>query len=693
MPESFLDVQELEVQYRTPEGTVCTANEVSFNSSDKSDFKRQGILMLPRFSRTIVVCVVSSALLTACQFTKPLPEPAASPTPPAESIPTEPVSTPASGPRTLTVCLGQEPNTFYPFDVQNSAARNILGTLYDGPIDEFANGYQTVILEKIPSIKNSDAQLAPVAPKRGDMVVDAAGDVVPLENGIIVLPAGCYTDACAVKYTDSLVLSMDQLVVTFRLLPDLKWSDGTPLTIKDSIYAFTLDAADSTPGSKYLIDRTQSYEALDNLTAQWWGLPGFVDPTYADNFWSPLPEHLWGNLSPAQLASADTTSRPPVGWGPYIFREWVPGELIRMEKNPNYFRAGEKLPLFDTLIFRFVKDAPTAISAMIAGQCDLLDPSVRLDGHIDLLTELQRDDQLRLVTSTTPVMERLDFGIRPAAYDKDPNSTSRPNYFGDVRTRQGIAYCLDREKVVSSVLTGMSQVPDTFISPANAMASTDTAKYSFNVSKGSELLKAAGWVDADNDPTTPRIALSVSGVPDGTPLALHYWTSSALQRQQVSKILADSLAQCGVGVTLEYFNQDEFYAPGPDGMLFGRKFDLAQYAVSASGAEPVCSWLLSDQIPDAANRWLGLNISAYDNPDFDLLCRQAMRTLPDQPEHQASFAQAQSIFANDLPFIPLYMRLKVAVTRRDLCNYRLDAFTLNDLWNIEELDYQPSCKQ
>ena len=80
-------------------------------------------------------------------------------------------------------------------------------------------------------------------------------------------------------------------------------------------------------------------------------------------------------------------------------KDWSAGEYVRLEKNPLYFRATEGLPKFDTLVFRFMKDAPTAISALIAGQCDILDTSLRLDWQIDLLTELQRNDQVKLVTA------------------------------------------------------------------------------------------------------------------------------------------------------------------------------------------------------------------------------------------------------------------------------------------------------
>jgi len=631
-------------------------------------------------------------LLSACnapagQNSTPLPELSVTQTPP-------PQPTATALPRTLTVCLGQEPNSLYPFGTLNMAARSVLGAIYDGPIDTFTNGYQAVILEKIPSIANGEAQLAAATVKRGDPVVDASGNFVALDAGVTIFPSGCTDLACVVKYDGISPLQMDQLVVTFRLLPNLTWSDGSSLTSADSTFAFSLASDPATPGSKYLIDHTQTYEAVDERTVQWWGLPGFIDSTYADNFWSPLPKHLWEKVPPAELARADLIAHPPVGWGAYVFKEWSAGEDIRLEKNPAYFRAAEGLPKFETLTFRFIQDAPTAISALLAGQCDLLDPSLRLEGQIELLQALEENKQVQLITSTTPLIERLDFGIRPASYEDGyaPGIGDRQDLFGDVRTRQGIASCLDREKVVKTVLGGLSQVPDTFVSPQHPLFNQETAKYPFDVNQGIELLKQAGWVDSDNDPATPLLALTVKNVTVGTPLTLTYRTTSAMQRKQVSEILAQSLAQCGIGVELEYLSQDELYAPGPDGPLFGRGFDLAEYAVGINGAEPPCSWFLTDQIPAPGNNWIGLNISGYSNPDYDAACQKAMRILPDQPEYQEVYAQTQSIYANDLPSAPLYLRIKAAAVREDMCNFTLDAFATQDLWNLEEFDYSPACK-
>jgi peptide/nickel transport system substrate-binding protein len=655
---------------------------------------------MSRKREILLSCIlILGILLSSCSLSLPETQ-TATPVPVVPETVTltpspEPVPTATELPRTLAVCLGQEPNSLYPFGMLNMAARSVLGAIYDGPIDTFTNGYQAVILEKIPSLENGDMQLAAVTVKRGDPVIDSSGKLSVLDVGVTIFPTGCTDTACAVQYNGSNTQQMDQLVVTFRMLPNLTWSDGNRLTSADSVFAFKLASDAATPGSKYLIDRTQAYEAAGDLTIQWWGVPGFIDPSYADNFWAPLPKHLWEKIPAAELARGDTKAHPPIGWGPYIFTDWSAGEYIRLEKNPLYFRAAEGLPKFDSLTFRFIKDAPTGISALVAGQCDILDTSLRLDGQIDLLTELERNEQVKLVTSTTPLIERLDFGIRPSSYDDGyaPGIGDRQDLFGDVRTRQGVAYCLDRQAVVNTVLGGLSQVPDTFVSPAHPLFNAETEKYSFDVNTGIALLKEAGWSDVDNNPATPLVAITVKNVVAGTPLIVNYITTAALQRRQVSEILSKSLAQCGVGVNLKYVSQDELYAPGPNGPLFGRSFDLAEYAIGNAGTEPPCSWFLSDQIPARTNQWIGLNISGYSNADYDATCQKALKILPDQAGYKDAYTQVQSIYANDLPSVPLYMRIKAAATRRDMCNFTLDAFAIDDLWNIEELDYTPACNE
>jgi len=555
--------------------------------------------------------------------------------------------------------------------------------------------YEPVILEKIPNLADGDAQVAPVSVNAGDQVVDSTGTVVTLNTGVKVRPKDCRSDSCAVTYDGSSSIQMDQMVVTFTMLEGLLWSDGGPLTANDSVYSFKLASDDNTPTNKFLIDRTQSYEAAaDGITIQWWGMPGFIDPDYYTNFWMPLPEHKWKDFSSTDLLNVDVSTRAPLGWGPYIVQEWKPGESIRLIKNLNYFLADSGLPKFDELTFLFTPDANSALTALVDGTCDILDPSVQLDGQVGLLQQMQTDGQAKLLTAQAMTMEWLGLGIAPASYDNGYNSTGtnpdRPDIFGDARTRQAVALCLDRQKVVDTVLCGLSQVPDSYLPSNHPLHNGKIQTYTFNPASGNQILEQVGWIDHDKDPSTPRQSLGVTSIPNGTPLVLNYFTTSATQRRQVAEIFTNSLAECGIGLNIEYYNASDFYAQGPVGPLFGRHFDLAEYAIGVNSLEPQCGWFTTPQIPTEANNWIGTNISGYKNPAFDIACQQGLQSLSSDPTY-TSHQEAQSIFASELPSIPLYLRLKVAATRPDFCGFTLDPTSSYPLADIGSFDYGDGC--
>ncbi|MEO7841387.1 MAG: ABC transporter substrate-binding protein, partial [Anaerolineales bacterium] len=509
-----------------------------------------------------------------------------------------PLITPTPAPRSLTVCLGEEPNTLYPYGNLNSAARSVLSALYDGPMDVVEYGYEPIILEKIPNLDDGDAQVSPITVSAGDQVVDSSGNLVTLDSGIRIRPSACRSDDCAITYDGSSTIQMDQLVVTFTMLEGLLWSDGESLTSDDSLYAFELASSDDTPVSKFVVDRTQTYEAADEKTIQWWGRPGFIDPDYFTNFWMPLPRHIWGQFPPADLTKLEVSSRLPVGWGPYIIDDWESGVQLHFIKNLNYFRVASDLPKFDELTFLIFPDTNSALTSLVDGTCDVLDPSIRLDGQVGLLQQMQAERQANLLTSQTMTMEWLGLGITPATFDDGFDSRKdRPDFFGDERTRQAIAVCLDRQRVVDTVLFGLSQVPDSYLPSDHPLHNGNLQAYPFNPTLGNQILEQAGWLDHDNNRSTPRQALGVTNVPAATPLVLTYITSSATQRHQVSEILTLSLAECGIGLNTVYHSAVDFYSQGPNGPLFGRRFDLAEYAIGVNSLEPQCSWFTTAQIP------------------------------------------------------------------------------------------------
>jgi peptide/nickel transport system substrate-binding protein len=606
-------------------------------------------------------------------------------------------------PRTLVICQGQEPDTLYFNQNAMLAKSHVLEAIYDGPVDSRSFSYQAVIVEKLASLADGDAVINTVDVVAGDKVVGDDGEVYELAAGTKVRAAGCNAADCAIEWDGTAALQMEQMVVSTKFLPGLLWSDGTPLTAADSVYEWNLSADPDTPSSKYLFDRSASYEAADDVTVVWTGLPGYKDSTYFLNFSTPMPEHVWGQYTAAELTTEVDAQALYTGWGPYIIQEWVVGDHISMVKNPNYFRAGEGLPKFENVIYRFVGAGSNAnIAKVLAGECDIVDQTSSLDDQSQLLLELQSTGTIQATFVTGTTWEHADFNIRPlegagfsAIGSTMDGGTVGP--FGDLRLRQAVAMCMDRQAVVDTVTFGQSVVLHTYLPPSHPLFNPDAKQYPFDVAAASALLDEIGWKDDDADPATPRVASGVENVPDGTLLEFAYGTTNATMRMQATQIMADSMVQCGIGVKLEYYPASDWFADGPDGVLFGRKFDLGQFAW-LTGVEPPCDLYMTEYLsgpPESVNPLTGKNYNSfgdsnetgYSNADYDAVCKAAKQALPGQPAYDENHLQAQILFAEDLPVVPLFLRLKLAAARPDMCGFIMDPTANSEMWNIEAFDY------
>ncbi|MCK4978270.1 MAG: hypothetical protein KAS36_15145, partial [Anaerolineales bacterium] len=445
-------------------------------------FKR---IRLPKF------LLILALILAACQPPPASPEPVVETLVVIEVVEATPVEviqvvTPVpepGGPRTLVICM-DEPQDFRPYSGE-ALAGNIHEAIYEGgslwAIDANSFAYQPIITEKLPSLEDGDAVLTVVTVRDGDKVVDADSSVVILDPSAdppqMLIPTG---GGAPVTYQGG-DFEMDQISATYKLLPDLQWSDGAPLTAKDSVFTFNLIADPNNPIDKFDIDRTESYEAVDDLTIVWTGLPGYLADKFAILFWGPTPEHIWGRYTTSELFSSEEYTRAPVGWGPYMFGEWIAGESITLHKNPHYYRADEGIPKFDKVIFRFIGGGANAqIAALLSGECDVITSD--LSDQIELLLELEATGQLKASFTPAAAWEHISFGIQKREYDDGYQvGVDRPDFFSDVRTRRAFAMCMDRQALVDTILHGQSLVMDSYVQPQHPLYNPDVARYEFDV--------------------------------------------------------------------------------------------------------------------------------------------------------------------------------------------------------------------
>lgn len=626
--------------------------------------------------------------------------------------------TPTLPPRRLTICMAEEPGTLFIYGGDSFAQRHVLQAIYDGPLDRVGYQIQPVILEKLPSLADGDAVLEPVQVAGGDLIVNSAGQLVRLDLGEHVLPFGCTSSGCAVPW-DGSQLELPQLSATFTLRPDLKWSNGTPLTAADSVYSYQLAAQCETDlgncgglglsnrNGREMLPRTASYTALDDRSVRWIGIPGFIDPNYQSNFFIPLPEHQLAQYTLQDLFTAPEASRQPLGWGPYALQSWVPGESITLRPNSNYFGAQENDIQYDELLFRFIGDQPENLNLIPSGTCDIIDQTASrtpLGSSLDGINQLELDGQLQAHFAAGPVWEHADFGIQPISYDDGYSpGVDRPDFFNNIKVRQAFALCMDRERLVAEMLDGKTYVPGSYLPAEHPLINPDIVQYPFDPQAGGQLLQEAGWVDHDADQQTPRQAVGIQGILDGTPLVVTYTTSTAEQRQEASLMLAESLAECGIQVDISSGPAVEVFAPGPDGPVFGRRFDLAQFAWSESD-QFACQLWTSRQIPGDPNLededgnaifpfgWGGVNAGGFRDNEFDRACEEALGTLPGQPGFVENHQSVQSVFSSQLPVIPLYQHLNLVLSRADMCGFSFDPSALSEFWNIENFNHGPGCQ-
>ena len=630
--------------------------------------------------RKFPLLVLAAALaVSGCQALNPVP---ATPTP----IP--PTPTPLA-PSEINICLGYEPESLFVYNAASKAARDVMAAIYDGPVDWIDGSPVAVLLEGIPNLTDGSVRFIPVGVNPGDSVVNTEGNLVTLSAGARIFPTGCTSPACAIIYDGVSPLQMDQLSAVFKLKPGIQWSDGQPVTAGDSVFSFFTAADPVVPVSKNLVDLTLSYTATDDLTIEWVSQPGLVTEELWNYFWTPLPAHAWEGMTPDELLSSEAVNGLPLSWGAYMVKEWVRGEHIQLVKNPYYFRLGEGLPKIEILTFIFIdQNEIENIGQLANGRCDIV--SDTLINAKSLGSGGPKSFGFKLSSNESGRLETLALGIKPSSYDDYyyPFGVDRPDIFGDVRVRQAIAYCIDRETLVNQSLNGYAAITDSILPDQNPSVTTAVVtRYPYDPAAGKALLDAAGWKDLDLIPETPLTHVGNPQIPYGTPLSLNLLVSDSGLQQEIASKISANLADCGIEVNIESMPAGELYLPGPEGRIFGRQFDLALLPWD-TGYQFACEMFKTVEIPTDANDWLGettggSNYFGYTNAQFDLECDNLNSAGSDDAARSNASNYLLKTLSDELPVIPLFQFLDISLISQDVCGLNSENNLFNQLEFIQ----------
>ena len=533
-----------------------------------------------------------------------------------------------------------------------------------------SGGSVVLIIPEEPTTLNyylSDAavtrQVADATSMTGLVLVDENGEFQP------VLAAELPTEGNG-------GLSADKLTVTWKLLPDMKWSDGEPLTSDD--VKFTWEAI-SSPTSGALagtggFSQIDSIDTPDPLTA----VIHYSTPNagYLAQFSNGIfPRHAAGEA--AHMPNWEW-NRQPVGAGPFIVTEWASGESISMEPNPYYYQAGK--PYLDNLIFRIVPEPAAQFALMKQG-----DAQVQLWPGIDDPNEYGSvvGDSAHEVMVPGVWNLAIDFNLS-MPFDGDPGPTPPHPILGDIRVRQAIASAINYDSLIKDVLRN-TVAPST--SPfAYGWYQCDIARpFTYDVNKAISLLVEAGWnVGSDGI----RVADGALYAEDGTRLSLElqgYTNFEPLQRTE--EFIVENLKAVGIEARIQNYDFSIIFGSYEDNSprMIG-DYDMLIYDRSLS-IEPQGSIEAdypSTQIPSPENP-TGGNEWRWVNPQVDTFVQAAGSTF-DLAARKDAYCGLGNLIATDLPQVFIYVFQDGYGYANNLTGYVVSTWG-SMVWDVQNWQY------
>jgi peptide/nickel transport system substrate-binding protein len=250
----------------------------------------------------------------------------------------------------------------------------------------------------------------------------------------------------------------------------------------------------------------------------------------------------------------------------------------------------------------------------------------------------------------------------------------------DKRTRQALIFAMDRETVAEDLRGGTAKVTNNFVnSVASVYSEAGLTKYNYNPERSKQLLAALGW-KAGSDGILER---NVGG--RTVKFVLEYVTTAGnAVRERDQQFYKDNFKRVGIDVR---FNNapssvvfdDAFIAQASSGKWKGVfQFAYVQQPLTEDlglyYCEDASSKTVKDNVPTKDNGFAGQNIGGWCNAAYDKLWDQARREF-NPTERRKLLAEAQKIWNEELPAIPLYERTDLYTARKGLRNYTWNAAT------------------
>jgi peptide/nickel transport system substrate-binding protein len=303
--------------------------------------------------------------------------------------------------------------------------------------------------------------------------------------------------------------SEDGLTYTFMLRPNLKFSNGDPLTSEDVKFSFDRILNPDVPaiGASFYSD-VDSIEASDPTTV----IFHMKQPTAA------IPVYVAGTesviISKKIAESGDLTKiENAIGSGPFKVDEWVPDSHMTLSRNPNFYEEGK--PYIDKVQVNIVPNEDAVLASFASNATDF---AVSLDGRFGKQAKAAGLN----VLSTEALGYYLFFNQTAVEPIKNP------------LVREALNYGLDRQGIIAAASLGEGSLSGP-IPPANTRWARPTSN----------------WPQYTTNKEKAKALLTQAGLPNGFSFKMLTQTSDPVNAPTIAETVQAQWAEIGVTVEIQ----------------------------------------------------------------------------------------------------------------------------------------------
>ena len=392
--------------------------------------------------------------------------------------------------------------------------------------------------------------------------------------------------------------------IVFKLREGVKFHDGTEFdanAVKWNIDS-RLDEATKSPQRKQLVNVVESVKVIDKYTVEF----NLLGPFPA--LMGMLAQRVGFVVSPAAAQKhGEEFGSNPVGTGPFLFKEWVRGSHVRLERNPDYWEEG--LPYLDKIDYEDVAGSVVGIQRLVTGE-------------IDYVGQLSPNDIRAIEDSADIELHPVKVGRWHSLqwrWDRPP--------FNNADFRRAVAHAVDRKHIVD-ILTAGKATMAAGPTPPGLWWYSDPDAFEHDPGKAREYLEKSGYKGDE-------VLLTVAGT------GIY---------PRIGQLVQEQLLDVGINIQINAVPQKGWY-----GKVLKGEFE---FTPTRWTQRPDPDGLL--QILFHTEGFA--NSTKYSNPKVDALLDEA-RTMTDIPARTKLYAEAQRHIAADLPYVSLFFAVEYGATR------------------------------